>query len=352
MERAPGELAVADLAPARAAHALRLAHGVGREVVVQHEVLAMLAFQRIDDLLVLSRAEGRDAERLGLAAGEQRAPVGAGQDADLADDGAHGLRVAAVDAGPGVEDRVADDGGLEVLQQRLCRFGVESLRGQRLERRALRARDLLLPGLLLALLIGFGERGAGERIDALPELSMLGGRLGERPRLLRRVLGQLDDGLDHRLHVLVAEGHGAEHGVLGQLLRLALDHEHALGRAGDDEVELGAFHLGRGRVEHILAVHVADAGRGHGAEERDAGQRQRRRAADHGDHVGVVLQVMAEHGGDDLHLVAEPFREQRADRAVDEPAGQHLLLGGASLPLEEAHPGSCRRRTPSPGSSR
>ena len=39
-DRAPGELAVADLAPARRAHEARLADRVGREVVVQQEVLA------------------------------------------------------------------------------------------------------------------------------------------------------------------------------------------------------------------------------------------------------------------------------------------------------------------------
>ena len=37
---------------------------------------------------------------------------------------------------------------------------------------------------------------------------------------------------------LVAEFDGAEHDVLGQLLRLGLDHQHALGGAGDHQVEL------------------------------------------------------------------------------------------------------------------
>ena len=83
---------------------------------------------------------------------------------------------------------------------------------------------------------------------------------------------------------------------------------------------LRALHLLGGRVEDVLAVLVADAGGGDRAEERDAGQRQRGRAADQGDDVGIVLQVVAQHGGDDLHLVAEAFREQRADRPVDQAA--------------------------------
>ncbi len=31
--------------------------------------------------------------------------------------------------------------------------------------------------------------------------------------------------------------HGTQHDFLGQLLRLELDHQHALAGAGDDEVE-------------------------------------------------------------------------------------------------------------------
>ena len=80
MDGAPGQLAVADFAPARRSHAARFTDRVGREVVVQHEVLAVLAFQRVDDLLVLAGAQGRDAERLRLAAGEQRGAMGARQD--------------------------------------------------------------------------------------------------------------------------------------------------------------------------------------------------------------------------------------------------------------------------------
>ena len=84
-----------------------------------------------------------------------------------------------------------------------------------------------------------------------------------------------------------------------------------------------------GGVEDVLAVRVAHAGGADRAEERDAGQRQRRRAADQGDDVGIVFQVVAEHGGDDLHLVAEALGEQRADRAVDQAGLENLCLGWA-----------------------
>ena len=68
---APGELAVADLAPAGRAHPSGLTDRVRREVVVEHEVLPILALQRVDVLLILAGAERGDDHRLGLAAGEQ-----------------------------------------------------------------------------------------------------------------------------------------------------------------------------------------------------------------------------------------------------------------------------------------
>ena len=83
---------------------------------MQQEVLLVGALQRVDVLLVLAGAERGDHQRLGLAAGEQRRAVGARQDADLGDDRAHGLEVAAVDALAGVEDVPAHDLGFELLE--------------------------------------------------------------------------------------------------------------------------------------------------------------------------------------------------------------------------------------------
>ena len=92
MHRAPGELAVADLAAAGRAHAAHLAHRVGREVIVQQEGFLVGAFERVDPLLVLAGAERGHHQRLRLAAGEQRRAVRARDDVDLAIDGAHRTR--------------------------------------------------------------------------------------------------------------------------------------------------------------------------------------------------------------------------------------------------------------------
>ena len=91
---------------------------------------------------------------------------------------------------------------------------------------------------------------------------------------------------------------------------------------------------------------------------RTAGQRpvpRHRRQAERGrgrhdaEHVGVVLLVGGEHGDEDLDLVLEALGEERPDRAVDQPAGQDLLVRGPALALEEPARESCPRRRSSRG---
>ena len=52
-------------------------------------------------------------------------------------------------------------------------------------------------------------------------------------------------------------------------------------------------------------------------------------------HVVGVDQVGAEDGADDVDLVAEAVGEARAQRAVDEAAGQDGLVAGLALTAEE-----------------
>ena len=176
VDRPPGELAVADLTPAGRAHAPGLAHRIGREIVVQHEVLAVLAFERVDDLLVLPGAERRDAQRLRLAAGEQGGAVRARQHAHLGDDRAHGAGVAPVDAQPGVQDGVADDVGFQLLERHPWRARHPRLGGQRRQRGFLRRADPLVAHLLLALGVGGGQRPTRCGVQLRGQRLLLGSR--------------------------------------------------------------------------------------------------------------------------------------------------------------------------------
>ena len=62
------------------------------------------------------------------------------------------------------------------------------------------------------------------------------GELGKEVVIELQRLGELDDRIDDLLKLAMSEHHRAEHHVLGQLLGLGLDHQHAFLRAGDDEV--------------------------------------------------------------------------------------------------------------------
>ena len=338
VDRAPGELAVADFATLGAAETTGFTDRVGREVVVQQERLFVGSRQRVDILLVLAGAERGHDHRLGFTAGEQRRAVGAGQHADFGDDVAHGLGVTAVDALAGVEDVPANDLGFEFLEH----AGDAELVVFRL----LPFREVVRHHLFL----GLADRG----IAVLLDRNRVGGaqvRLDDAEhflldrafvddldfaRLLGGLLGQFDDRLDHRLEVAVAEHHGAEHDVFVEFLGFRFHHQHGVGGAGDDQIKLGLEHFVERRVEHIFVVGEADAGGTDRALEGRAGNRQRRGGGDQGDDIGIVFHVVRQHGHDHLGFVAPAVDEQRTDRAVDQAGDQRLLFGRTALALEVA----------------
>ncbi len=284
------------------------------------------------------------------------------QNADLGRNGTEILRAATIEA-----DAVGDD----PLAHRVL--------GQRA--------DGLLDGLLLALVVG---SGTAERLDGLGrggvgravaillvgDLDGLGDVAGddtldgcidlgavvndrlELERLDRTVGGdhagheltlQVDRLLDPHLAGLEAVGEdrlvdlgGAVFVVVEALLGAAgFDHHHGDVAVvelapGDDDLERARFDLFVGRVRDPLAVlaerHPDDAER---ALEGDARQHERRRCGVDRQHVVLVALIGAEHGRDDLGLVAETLGERRAQGPVGEPAGEDRFLGGTTFPTEE-----------------
>ncbi len=134
----------------------------------------------------------------------------------------------------------------------------------------------------------------------------------------------------------MAEHHGAEHDLLGKLLRLRLDHQHGVAGPGDDQIELALGHLFQRRVEDVLVVGEADARSADRALERRARQAKRRRGGDQRQDVGIVFEVVRERGDDHLRLVAPAIGEQRTDRTIDQPRDQRLALGRTPFALEVA----------------
>ena len=159
-------------------------------------------------------------------------------------------------------------------------------------------------------------------------------RVRQNPWLFRGLFGKADDGVDNRAVRLLPEGHGAEHHLLGKLLRLRLDHENGVARARNHEIELGRFHLIRCGVQDVLAVRIADPRSADRPEEWQARQRQRRRSRHQGHDVRVALHVVGQHRYDDLRLILEPRRKKRPDRPVDEPGNERFTLRGPAFALK------------------
>ena len=301
---------------------------------MQHEVFPILALERVDDLLILAGSERRHHQRLGFAAGEQRRAMCTRQDSNLGLDRPNRARVAAIDPASAAQHGPADDFLFEILEQ------LERLRALLLV--GVQVRDLRLgrvepvATVLLALLAIGGIDQRADRI-AQPRLDCADfSRFGrQQPRVARAGLGKLDDRLDHRLELAVAECHRAQHDLLGKFLGLGLDHQHALAGAGDDEFELRARQLSQNRVQDIIAVDIAHPRAGDGSEKRYTRDRQGGRSSDHRHDVGIVFEVVAQHRTDDLGFVAESGGEERPERSIDQPRNQSLLFRGTALALEE-----------------
>ena len=115
-----------------------------------------------------------------------------------------------------------------------------------------------------------------------------------------------------------------------------LDHHDAVLVADDHDVDRGGGALGIGGVDDELAFHAAHAHCAHRGAEGNVTERQSAGGGVDAHHVGIVLLVGGEDQGNQLGLVAEALRKERAQRTVDLPAGQHFFFAGPAFALDEA----------------
>ncbi len=141
---------------------------------------------------------------------------------------------------------------------------------------------------------------------------------------------------DERRTWVLGEFEGLDEFLLGQFLRLALDHDDLGFRADIDDVEVALFALCVGGIDDKLAIDPANAHGANGAGKRDVGDHQRGGSAVDGEDVGIVLPIGAQHRGDDLGIVEVALREERPQRAVRHAGGEDFLLAGTAFALEVA----------------
>src|SRR5205807_1546969 len=117
------------------------------------------------------------------------------------------------------------------------------------------------------------------------------------------------------LDALLRERASVNEEILGDLVRAGFHHHDRVARTRDDEVERALLHLLDRRIEGELSVHRADANASDRSLERSVRDREGGGRGVHREDVVVVLLVGGPRRNDDLHVVAEAVREQRADGA-------------------------------------
>ncbi len=360
-----GERTVADLATLGRTHATGLAVGPRRHVVVVQVPLGVVGRQRVDHLVHARHGHREDGHDLGLATLEQTRTVRGRECTDFGGDRTQVGRAAAVHA-----DALGDDAGThQLLVERADGFLDHLLAAGELARRILRAAQLGddLGGDGVGRFVALGLVGDRDDRRELVAAGLLDGREDLRGvvedrgplHLLDCTVGgdhrgdeltlQRDRLLDPHLAGLEAVGEDFLGDLLGTVVVVVervlgtagLDHHHSDVAAvefttGDDELEGAAFGLFVGRVRNPLAaLAVRHADRADRAVERDARDHQRSRGGVDREHVVRVLLVSAQHGGDDLGLVAEAVGERRAQRPVGQTTGEDRVLGRTAFTTEE-----------------
>src|SRR5262245_18257291 len=262
---------MADFAPSRAAQERDFADREGREVVMEHEALPLLALEALDFLRVFRGAQRTGDQRLGFAAREDCRSVRARQHARLDPDRPDLVELAAVEAHAVGQDLLAQNPFLEILKD-LLRFdpALDFAFGDR--------RDELVEHLIDAVVVlelaadphRFGQRHEDLLFDlaveVVTDLLLLDLDLW-LARLFREVVDGGDDLLDRR----VRRFERFEDLLFGDFFRAGLDHHDAVAGAGDDEIDFARLALLEGRVDHVAAVDETDADAGDGPLERNVG---------------------------------------------------------------------------------
>ncbi len=102
---------------------------------------------------------------------------------------------------------------------------------------------------------------------------------------------QLFLGFHHGQDLHAGPFKGVDEHVLRHKVRLALDHGQGIGGGCKDQLQVAFLALGKGGVEHKLAVDASHAGTNNRALKRQGGHVDGSRGCGHGQHVGIVFLV-------------------------------------------------------------
>ncbi len=135
---------------------------------------------------------------------------------------------------------------------------------------------------------------------------------------------------------IMADLQGFEHLVFRDFLRPRLNHVDGFFRAGNRQAQGCTFRLLHRRVDDIFAIYLADDDPGNRSVERNIRNTESQRRAEHCGHFRAAVRLNGKHRIDDLNFVAESFRKQRTDRAVDQTCGQRCMFRRTAFPAQKA----------------
>ena len=300
-----------------------------------HEALLFLFPNGVELLGHGQSCEGGDGKDLSLTAGEETGAVDSGDDADLGAEGTDLVHCTAVDTLAHeqpllndlllklVEDLVHELHHVGMLLGVLLLHGGDPLVDTGFTdvlvvgvHAVLHALELVLDKLVKQLLVEGG---------------MLILKLGLADFLHHRV-DEVEDGLK----MLVRLNDALVHDLVGNLIRLGLDHDDLLVGCGDGGGHAVGLALLLGGVEEVLLTVPAENDAGDGSVKRNVGNRDGCGSADHCGNFGAAVTVDGKHlaGNDDV--VAQVGGEQGTHGAVDEAGRQHCGQAGLALTTHEA----------------
>ena len=169
----------------------------------------------------------------------------------------------------------------------------------------------------------------------LEELFVEGGVLIAELRLAD-LADHLVDEVENRLQVLMRLDNAFVHDIVGNLVRLGLDHDDLLVGGGDGGGHAVALALFLGRVEEVLLTVPAEDDPGDGAVEGNIGNAHRGGGADHGGDLRGAVAVHGQNLAGDHNVVAQVGGEEGTHRAVDQTGGKNRLQAGLALTAHEA----------------
>ena len=304
---------------------------------MEQEVVSTLAHQLVEVLRITGGAQGRGNQRLSFATGEQRGTVGTRQNASTHVQTTDHVFFTAINTRLACQYAATNNVFLDGVQDftqfvsvQGFIFSHQSRDGFRFDHVNLSITLLFVSDTVSIAQTSFCQCG-NARVQRFVDGFWL-----PVPTRFASFFRQLVDSLNNNLLLFMTEYYSAQHLVFAQQFSFGFNHQYGSFGTGNNQVQLAFFQFILSRVQYVLVIDITNTCSTDRAVEWDARQRQRSGCADHCHDIRVNLWVNRNNGRDNLNFVNEPFREQRANRAVNQTRDQSFAFARTAFTTEEA----------------